>query len=401
MAKPNKDESKQKFLNRCTRDLIDGGKNSDEAYAQCNLDWDQARNSAGLSLSSMVMLQKTDDKQGGKRAFMITAYTGQKIDRWYGGLIIDVAGMSAKESMPILREHERDRVVGHSKKAWADQGKFFISGDMSEATPDGKEVTALADEGFPWQASVGVWAKKIESLEDENVTAEVNGQMVTGPIDIWRESLVGETSFCVLGADDRTAAIVLSEDGPVADKPIIIKKFKEEDLTMKITLAMLQEQEPQLLAEIRAAAKAEVTIDSFKAQTDMAIATAVTAERLRVNGIFEGAYGKDMAAKFAKIVDPACTMADMMSFAEEKAKADMLAKLTAAAPESLGAGNSDAIDSLSAMPEGEEKWKAEYAKSKELQEELGSVEIYVAYKKAESEGRVKILKNKQDSKREG
>jgi hypothetical protein len=392
VMKPSKDESKQKFLNRCTRELIDGGKNSDEAYSQCNLDWDQARNSAAdysLSLKSLVTLKKGEGAAGAKRQFMITAYTGQKVSRYWNDLIIDVAGMSAKESIPILREHERDRIAGHSTKTWAENGKFFIAGDMSESTPDGKEIVGLADEGFPWQASVGVWAKKIESLEDENVFAEVNGQQVQGPIDIWRESMVGETSFCVLGADDRTAAIVLSDEA-LAAEPIIIKKFNKEDLTMKITLAMLQEQEPQLLAEIKAAAKAEVTIDSFKAQTDMAIATAVTAERLRVNGIFEGAYGKDVAVKFAKITDPACTMADMMAFAEEKAKAGILAKLIQAAPESLG--TTETTESASALPEGEAKWKDEFAKSQDLKNEFGKEEVYLAYKQADSEGRVKIFK---------
>jgi hypothetical protein len=144
------------------------------------------------------------------RPFKITAYTGAKVQRGYGDIIIDVAGMSAKESMPVLREHERDRIVGFSEKYWKEQSKFFISGNMSNSTPDGIEISSLADEGFPWQASIGVWAKSIVTLSDENASALVNGQLVVGPIDIWRESVVGEVSFCVLGADSNTSATVMS-----------------------------------------------------------------------------------------------------------------------------------------------------------------------------------------------
>jgi len=56
-----------------------------------------------------------------------------------------------------------------------------------------------------------------------------------------------------------------------------------------------------------------------------------------------------------------------------------------------GAGGED---STANMPDGPEKWKAEYAADAKLQQEFKSVENYTAYRQGVSEGRVKILGRK-------
>jgi hypothetical protein len=48
-------------------------------------------------------------------------------------------------------------------------------------------------------------------------------------------------------------------------------------------------------------------------------------------------------------------------------------------------------ETISALPEGQEKWKAEYEKAPEIQKEFKSLEIYTAYRQGVKDGRVKIF----------
>ena len=82
----------------------------------------------------------------------------------------------------------------------------------------------------------------------------------------------------------------------------------------------------------------------------------------------------------------------------EKAKASIILKnLEADAIDPVPVDNSagDAPGGSTApLPEGPEKWKADYAASKELQKEFRDVETYIAFKTGESQGRIKIFGKK-------
>ena len=70
------------------------------------------------------------------------------------------------------------------------------------------EVAKLSDEGFPWQMSVHIDPERVEKLS-KNKTTFVNGQKVTGPANIFRNSKIREVSFTPTGMDDRTHAYVM------------------------------------------------------------------------------------------------------------------------------------------------------------------------------------------------
>lgn len=285
MPKPKKNESKQDFLNRCTKELIENeDRSADQAYAMCNAFWDEKTGERSvLSLSAPLEL-KGEAADGEKKSFMITAYTGKTIKSWFGSLIFDVKGMAAKAKIPILREHQRDRVVGFSTKSWKDNNYFFISGDFSESTQDGREVLKLGEEGFPWQASVGIWPQRVEVLEKKG-KAVVNGQAVDGPAEIWRESLVGEVSFVSLGADDDTAAIVLSDQGlkvPVSIYSVKQQSQEEKDMDLKT----LQAEHPELFKEVRGMGLAE----GFETGKAEGLKDGAEAERARIIEIREAAF---------------------------------------------------------------------------------------------------------------
>ena len=136
--------------------------------------------------------------------FELLAYTGRVLETRLGSLVFDIAGMQTKSKMPILREHKRDRVVGYGK-ARNDGRNLYIDGDFSKSSPDGREVLDLAIEGFPWQASVGIWPRKKRRLSN-GTSATINGRNITGPAEIWEESDVGEVSFVSVAADPGTSA---------------------------------------------------------------------------------------------------------------------------------------------------------------------------------------------------
>ena len=91
--------------------------------------------------------------------------------------------------------------------------KISIAGKLfSAANVKAKEVVDMADAGMPWQMSVGVRPGKIEEFgRGEKVT--VNGQNFTGPLTVFRNNRIRETSFTALGAATDTNAQIFSIGG--------------------------------------------------------------------------------------------------------------------------------------------------------------------------------------------
>ena len=192
------------------------------------------------------------------RLFSIDAYTGAVIDSHYGRLTFDVAGMKAKSKIPILREHQRDRIVGYGETFSQDQ-VFMVNGKFTAATPDGQECLALADEGYPWQASVGIRPVKIKTLK-ANETLVVNGKTLSGPAEVWTQSEVGEVSFVSLGADNNTSISVFS-DSSIEIEAEIESSDEAPPQAIKEEPPMTKEefltQNPEMAAELKAEGIAE------------------------------------------------------------------------------------------------------------------------------------------------
>lgn len=216
-------ESKQDFLKRCAAEAAASGSTEAQAMATCTAAWNKQQLAAFvddgvLRLSAQVELAKAEEESAPRR-FSVLAYTGKLIDWGYWGrFIIDLAGIRlAKAKVPALLNHHRDEIVGTIDQGSGDENGFYVAGSFSRITDAAKEVLGLADEGFPWQASIGVQASKIVQLA-KDATMVVNGQTVTGPCDVWTESTVFETSFCPFGADDDTAAVSMAAENNTAPK---------------------------------------------------------------------------------------------------------------------------------------------------------------------------------------
>jgi hypothetical protein len=218
-------ESKQDFLKRCSAEAVEAGSTEAQAMAMCTASWNKQQLAAFvddgvLRLSAPVELARAEgDGESAPRRFSVLAYTGKLIDWGYWGrFIIDLAGIQlSKTKVPALLNHDRDQIVGTIDTSSGDENGFYVAGSFSKVTDAAKEVLGLADESFPWQASIGVQATKIVQLA-KDATMQVNGQAVTGPCDVWTESRVFETSFCPFGADDDTAAVSMAAETNPAPK---------------------------------------------------------------------------------------------------------------------------------------------------------------------------------------
>jgi len=163
----------------------------------------------GGGATGLVAIRAAADGQK-LRAFTMLAYTGAPMypEGWWDPVIIDLAGVKVpSQQRPILRQHDHEKIVGHSTAVVVSDKGIEITGVMSGVGPDATEVIALADNGFPWQASIGATPIRREYL-DAGKTATVNGREVTGPMVISRETELGESSFVPLGADGATSATV-------------------------------------------------------------------------------------------------------------------------------------------------------------------------------------------------
>jgi hypothetical protein len=160
---------------------------------------------------NQISLQAAESLGEGKpslRKFSMTAYTGgaMQLNGWQYPVVVDLAGMRVtRKSRPILKDHDRGSIVGHTDDILISQSRLEVAGVISGVGATAQEVIATSENGFPWQASLGASADRVVFIP-EGKTAKANDREFTGPIYIARKSTLGEISFVALGADDDTTA---------------------------------------------------------------------------------------------------------------------------------------------------------------------------------------------------
>jgi hypothetical protein len=186
-----------------------------------------------LTLTEASEIQFAVAGEAGPRTFDMVAYTGAVVDTARGPVVVDLAGLEVNTpKKPILREHKRDAIVGQSKAIENTGTQVNVRGTISQRTAAGREVLELADEGFPWQASMGLGIKQVEAVR-EGKSVVVNGRTFSGPLTVLRKTILKENSFAPLGADGATSAAVFSDDGsapvviPTQEPPMTIETVRE------------------------------------------------------------------------------------------------------------------------------------------------------------------------------
>ncbi|XZE56095.1 hypothetical protein SH139x_002171 [Planctomycetaceae bacterium SH139] len=163
--------------------------------------------------STSIALQAAESPEEGKpalRKFSMTAYTGgaMRLGGWPYPVVVDLAGMRVtRKSRPILKDHDRGSIVGHTSDIKVSPQSLEVAGVISGVGATAQEVIATSENGFPWQASLGASADKVVFIP-EGKAAQANGREFKGPVYVARKSTLGEVSFVALGADDNTEARV-------------------------------------------------------------------------------------------------------------------------------------------------------------------------------------------------
>lgn len=162
----------------------------------------------------LVELESVDGGDAGdstpakKKKFKILGYTGQPVMLGGAPTIFDLEGMECPERVPALMRHDLERVVGLATKITKTKSKLSLEGDVYESTADAQRIAELQEEGFPWQASVGLHGVAEEYVA-EGESRKVNGRTFRGPGWHVTKSSLREISFTPLGADGATAAAFL------------------------------------------------------------------------------------------------------------------------------------------------------------------------------------------------
>ena len=272
-----------------------------------------------------------------KRKFSMVAHSGKiMLNHWlWGNLAIDLSGVSiGRKKKPALRDHNSNRIVGWTEGINIDEKRGIVAeGIFSEKTEDGRQALELADEGFPWQASIYIPPLAIERVKDGE-TAEVNGQKLKGPGTIFRKSVLREVSFCALGADEHTSASALKDKGDNIDLDVeIIEKKNEEVNDMELTDLTLEVLKAERSDLVEALLK-EGGETGAKANLDKG----VKEERARVIAILKEAKAFEGMADLAS---EAIEKGDSVEVALGKFKDKRLAELEKNSPSNLGPNAGD------------------------------------------------------------
>jgi len=321
-----------------------------------------------------------------RRFAMSPAYSGAVVDTWWGRFVIDLAGMDVgPEVKPILREHIRDRAVGHSDSIKITDAGVEIEGNMSRTSRDGVEVAGLADEGFPFQASIGFDIGEVYYLSEDEAR-DVNGGKFEGPGYVATKTFLRESSFVALGADKDTASVVLADhgnDGRLVE--VVRREVADQEVTMGDATAATPAapaDKPEglaLLAELRETFPddQEFALKMFDAGHDVATAS------VKFAALVQARAEEKAEADAARIAE--------LEAASEKPTTTGAAPLRFVAGEARDAAVADAPNLTGLEPD--ERAAAEWAANhNDVRAEFSSVEAYAAFLRADNSGRVRIYR---------
>jgi hypothetical protein len=191
--------------------------------------------------TQVTFLQAADGESApGPKKFRIVAYTGAPIRQGWSRepVVIDLAGMSLPSTIPIVIGHDYalGSILGQGVPS-VQGGQLIVEGEILADSENARQVLALAEKGYQWQASVGAdVGRHLKFGEDQATTA--NGQSHVGPVRIVRASTLRETSFVTLGADRSTAVSIAAEE--VAEESSMAHDASETPIEEPVVAAAVE-----------------------------------------------------------------------------------------------------------------------------------------------------------------
>lgn len=296
------------------------------------------------------------DSPGVARRFTMSAYTGDQVAGAFGPEIVDVAGMDIPAGpIPILLSHDRDKRVGYSESVDVDGGQINITGRMLTADHG---VTQDADEGFPFQSSIGFRVLEVDRLE-EGDARDVNGREFSGPGTVITKSRLLESSFVPLGADGATSATVYA----------LGDEFLEVEMAEDASTEVVE----------RAPAPAAATIDELQEQFPGEAEFVLTA------------FAAQMTVQQAKAAKTYSDSLHDRLLAETRAHEATRRQLGAEQGVEFSAAEAREDETVAPVVSFAERTRKEWDGDQNIRAEFRHFEDYQAYEKARAAGRCRIV----------
>jgi hypothetical protein len=340
-----------------------------------------------------------EDGKVGNRIELKLCDGSVKLHWFWGNMAFNLPGISlAKPKIPILFAHDTDQRLGMSnghsvEPAFTLLGEFLTNDRAAEIKQD------IAD-GFEFESSLRFdMDKGIITHVKEGEHVMVNGNRLDGPGTVFEKSTIMEGSICVFGAQENCTAKVFSE----------IKNRKEPKME-KLSLEKFKGDNPELFEEIASTAHAKGKAEGIQGQIvlfgkiqevckDPVVAAKCFSDGMDVAQATDAAKDAEILSLRAKLAAKKEAPETQLSEAEKKAAAVLAAKVDPASTEfsdnatdnkKLGGGGGDKLE----KDMTEDELKAQFAASKELQDEFGKEKVgtYLAFVAHNSQGDISILK---------
>nr|DAU29625.1 MAG TPA: prohead serine protease [Caudoviricetes sp.] len=190
-----------------------------------------------------------------RRKMRGVAYAGGVLSYYGDNIAIDLDSLKFDgKQIPLLRSHDRDRVVGYGH-LMREGNALIVEGEMLN-NDHASEITSAADEGLEWQMSVHIESRRTLTRNAGDV---VNGQAITvDEVTVLADGVIREVSFTPTGVDADTSARILSLSLKSNQEPEMNKELEQQVATLsaeKADLAAENETLKQQLAEQATAAK--------------------------------------------------------------------------------------------------------------------------------------------------
>lgn len=182
-----------------------------------------------ITLTGKVNIEAAAADKPGPRRFEMDAYHGGAL--MLGGfqypVVVDLATLKgADKPRPVLKDHDRAIIVGHTEKIANDGKALTAAGIVSGSGNPAKEVVEAADNGFPWAVSIGATAGKLERVK-AGASVTVNSQTFTGPVLVARGASLKEISFVSIGADEEASARIAAHASVSKEFPMGFEQWLE------------------------------------------------------------------------------------------------------------------------------------------------------------------------------
>jgi hypothetical protein len=174
-----------------------------------------------LCLAAPIELEAREAPDGKRRAprFEMVAYSGaaMRIPGFRYPVVVELGGVKIpSQNRPIRFNHDAGAGIGHTTLIRVENGQLVAAGIISRGTEAAREAVAAAENGFPWQASIGAIIDEQEIIA-KGETVVVNGREFQGPILVVRKSTIGEISFVDAAADSNTSAMIAARGQTMND----------------------------------------------------------------------------------------------------------------------------------------------------------------------------------------